>query len=133
MKEELKKAIARNAASGWCRCFKCDGVVNDTGLPCDKDRLLTCNQWYHGYRTALLALDDDRINDKDLDEMADDYANNISLASKFPTTNHDLIMSDIKAAFRAGYNANKEKINITIGEAKEAEGVLGEMIKEYLK
>lgn len=58
----IKNAIARNAASTWCRCFKCDGIVNDTKTLCDKERLFTCHQWYNGYRTALLALDDDRIN-----------------------------------------------------------------------
>ena len=58
MEQELKEKVARNAASGWCRCFKCDGIVRDTNTNCDKDRLFTCNQWYNGYRTALLALDD---------------------------------------------------------------------------
>ena len=28
-KQELKEQIARNAASTWCRCFKCDGRVED--------------------------------------------------------------------------------------------------------
>lgn len=109
MEQELKEKIARNAACEWCRCWKCDCIVNETGLQCDKDSLLTCNQWYHGYRTALLALGDERISngcdDDHLEDMSDDYTNNISLASKFPTTNHKLILSDIKAAFMAGYRA----------------------------
>ena len=59
--QELKDKIARNAASGWCRCFKCDGIINDTHTKCDKDKLITCHLWYDGYRTALLALDDSRV------------------------------------------------------------------------
>ncbi len=61
MNEELKDKIARNAADMWCRCYKCDKIVRDTNTNCDKDRLFTCHQWYNGYRTALLALEDDRI------------------------------------------------------------------------
>lgn len=61
MTNELKEKIARNAASTWCRCFKCDGIVRDTNTNCDKERLFTCHQWYNGYRTTLLALGDDRI------------------------------------------------------------------------
>lgn len=56
--KEIKDKIARNSASGWCRCFKCDGIIRDCNTKCDKDKLLTCKQWYHGYRTAVLALDD---------------------------------------------------------------------------
>lgn len=63
MTQKLKEQIARNAASGWCRCFKCDGVVNSTRSKCEKEKLLTCHQWYDGYRTALLALDDERVQD----------------------------------------------------------------------
>lgn len=61
MTQELKEKIARNAASGWCRCFKCDGIIRENRGKCDKETLTTCLQWYHGYRTALLELDDDRI------------------------------------------------------------------------
>lgn len=64
MTQELKEKIARNAASGWCRCFKCDKTVRDIDeypYPCEKEKLKTCSQWYHGYRTALLALADDRL------------------------------------------------------------------------
>ena len=63
MNKELKEKIAVNAANEWCRCFKCDGRVNATGCACEKDNLLTCLNWYNGYRTALLALEDDRILD----------------------------------------------------------------------
>ena len=59
--KDLKDAIARNAASEWCRCFKCDGLIRENHLQCDKKSLTTCLQWYHGYRTALLALGDDRL------------------------------------------------------------------------
>ena len=63
MNKELKEKIAINAANEWCRCFKCDGRVNATGCACEKDNLLTCRNWYNGYRTALLALEDDRVLD----------------------------------------------------------------------
>ena len=49
--------IAKSAANTWCRCFKCDGIVNSTHQKCEKDKYLTCHKWYDGYRTALLALD----------------------------------------------------------------------------
>lgn len=64
MTQELKEKIAKNAASTWCRCFKCDKTVRDIDefpYPCEKEKLKTCLQWYHGYRTALLALGDDRL------------------------------------------------------------------------
>ena len=61
MDKELKEKIAVNAANEWCRCFKCDGKVNATGCTCEKDKRLTCHKWYDGYRTALLALEDDRV------------------------------------------------------------------------
>jgi hypothetical protein len=58
-----KEEIARSAANNWCRCFKCDKIIRDTNSPCDKEKLLTCHQWYDGYRTALLALGDERIKE----------------------------------------------------------------------
>ena len=61
LEEELKDMVARNAASIWCRCFKCDGIINATSSKCDKEKLLTCRKWYDGYKTALLALGDKRI------------------------------------------------------------------------
>jgi hypothetical protein len=61
LEEELKDMVARNAASIWCRCFKCDGIINATSSKCNKEKLLTCRKWYDGYRTALLALGDKRI------------------------------------------------------------------------
>lgn len=62
-KQELKEKIAKNAASTWCRCFTCDKFIRDTTAKCDKGKLLACHQWYAGYRTALLALDDDRVEE----------------------------------------------------------------------
>lgn len=59
--QELKEKIARNAASTWCRCFKCDKIIRDTNAKCNKYKLITCHQWYDCYRTALLALDDSRV------------------------------------------------------------------------
>ena len=61
MDNEIKEKIARNAACGWCRCYKCDGIIRLTKTKCDQDKLETCHQWYDGYRTALMALNDDRI------------------------------------------------------------------------
>ena len=58
-----KEDIARGAANTWCRFFKCDKIIRDTNSPCDKEKLLTCHQWYDGYRTALLALGDERIKE----------------------------------------------------------------------
>lgn len=58
-----KEEIARGAANNWCRCFKCDKIIRDTNSHCDKEKLLTCHQWYDGYRTALLALGDERIKE----------------------------------------------------------------------
>ena len=63
MNKELKEKIAVNAANEWCRCFKCDGMVNATGCACEKDKRLTCHKWYDGYRTVLLALEDNRVLD----------------------------------------------------------------------
>ena len=59
---ELEK-IAHEAASTYCRCSKCNGINRDTGLNCVKDdcRNLTCNQYFIGYETALIALE--RMND----------------------------------------------------------------------
>lgn len=59
-----KEEIAYNAASQWRRCFKCDGFVDDDcKIKCDRDKLITCDAWYHGYRTALMALIDyDEVN-----------------------------------------------------------------------
>lgn len=55
--------IAKKAATNWCRCWKCDGIVHNlisenepaVKFKCDKDKLATCHKWYDGYRTALLA------------------------------------------------------------------------------
>ena len=48
---------AKEAANEWCRCFKCDGIVNETGLKCSKTRLLTCPKWYDSYKASLIALE----------------------------------------------------------------------------
>lgn len=61
MTEELKEIIERNAASTWCRCFKCDGELREINSKRDKETLHTCPAWYNGFRTALLALEDDRL------------------------------------------------------------------------
>lgn len=56
--DERLDQIARDAASTWCRCFKCDGTVNETHEKCDKEHCRTCLKWYNGYRTAKIALSD---------------------------------------------------------------------------
>ena len=47
--------IARNAASLWCRCYKCDGIINETGGKCEKPKC-TCNKWFDAYKGALIAM-----------------------------------------------------------------------------
>lgn len=56
MTTEERERIARSAASDWCRCFKCDGFINETGEKCAKPGA-TCWKWYDGYKTALIALE----------------------------------------------------------------------------
>lgn len=51
-----KDQLARSAASEWCRCFKCDGIVNETQLPCWKPGA-TCLKWYDAYKAVRIALD----------------------------------------------------------------------------
>ena len=62
MEREIKDLIARGAANNWCRCYKCDEIIRGTNIKCQKDKLVTCQTWYDGYRTALLALGDERLN-----------------------------------------------------------------------
>ena len=61
MDKELKEKIARNAASEWCRCYKCDGIIRTSNSQCNKEDMTVCMQFYHGYRTALLALEDEHV------------------------------------------------------------------------
>lgn len=60
MTHDEKDKIARNAASAWCRCFKCDGIVNATKEKCNKETMSTCRKWYDGYRTAMIALENSK-------------------------------------------------------------------------
>ena len=55
MNKELKEKLAHSAANDWCNCYKCDGVVNTTGLRCDKP-VAPCMAWYDAYRGAMIAL-----------------------------------------------------------------------------
>lgn len=62
--QELMELVAKSAANNWCRCYKCDKIIRefeDTQITCDKSHLITCHQWYDGYRTAMMALGDERI------------------------------------------------------------------------
>ncbi|MBP5725260.1 MAG: hypothetical protein J6X18_17005 [Bacteroidales bacterium] len=49
--------IAANAASTYCRCSQCKGINPDMGTKCCKERSLTCNRYFIGYETALIALE----------------------------------------------------------------------------
>ena len=69
-----KEEIAKNAASVWSRCFKCDKIVNETGLKCEKPGG-TCLKWYDAYKGALIALEKDEPSlPSNLDEAAEKYA-----------------------------------------------------------
>lgn len=46
---------AKSAASLWCRCYKCDGIINETNTKCDKPNC-TCSKWFDAYKGALIAL-----------------------------------------------------------------------------
>ena len=77
---------AKEAANEWCRCFKCDGIVNETGLKCSKTRLLTCPKWYDSYKASSIALETykrklkENKEPKELytDEEAKEFASKIS-------------------------------------------------------
>lgn len=56
MNKEQKEKLAHSAANDWCNCYKCDGVVNTTGLRCDKP-VAPCMAWYDAYRGAMIALE----------------------------------------------------------------------------
>ena len=58
---ELMELVAKSAANNWCRCYKCDEIIRGTQTTCNEEKLLTCHQWYDGYRTAMIALSDERI------------------------------------------------------------------------
>lgn len=55
MTKEQKEKLAHSAANDWCNCYKCDGVVNTTGLRCDKP-VASCMAWRDAYRGAMIAL-----------------------------------------------------------------------------
>lgn len=55
LENEEEDNTARNAASVWCRCYKCDGIINDTGDKCNKPNC-TCTKWFDAYKGALIAL-----------------------------------------------------------------------------
>lgn len=48
--------LAASAANDWCRCFKCDRIVNETGLNCVKPGG-TCLKWFDAYKGAMIALE----------------------------------------------------------------------------
>lgn len=70
-----KEEIAKNAANEWCRCFKCDGVVNNGNYKCEQPGA-TCWKWYDGYRTAMIAFDmleREKEKDKEYKKAKEDY------------------------------------------------------------
>lgn len=69
--DELIESVAKSAANNWCRCYKCDKIIRDTHIVCDKSNLITCHQWYDGYRTAMMALNDERIKKLLIKDMPD--------------------------------------------------------------
>lgn len=56
MTRKEREGIAHNAASEWSRCFKCDKIVNETGLKCEKPSR-ACWKWFDAYKGALIALE----------------------------------------------------------------------------
>lgn len=75
--------LAAIAANDWCRCFKCDRIVNETGDQCLKPAG-TCTKWYDAYKGAMIALEklekqkpagEPEEPDKSLDEAGEKYAN----------------------------------------------------------
>ena len=48
--------LAASAANDWCRCFKCDRIVNETGDQCVKP-CVTCFKWFDAYKGAMIALE----------------------------------------------------------------------------
>ena len=60
-----REKIARGAATTWCRCFKCDGIINATKSKCDQSKLITCLKWYNSYRACMIALADPRVKIED--------------------------------------------------------------------
>ena len=55
-RNEEMNTLAASAANDWCRCFKCDRIVNETGLFCTKPRG-TCLKWFDAYKGAMIALE----------------------------------------------------------------------------
>ena len=55
--EETRKEYATKAANAHCRCFKCDGIRNDTHQKCGPKPCNTCPEWYAAYWGARLALE----------------------------------------------------------------------------
>lgn len=55
--EEDRDKYAMAAASQHCRCFKCDGVRNDTLEKCGPKPCNVCPERYAGYWTARLAFE----------------------------------------------------------------------------
>lgn len=72
---KTNEEIARGAANTWCRCFKCDGIVNHGGYKCEQPGA-TCHKWYDGYRTAMLALEmrkEAKENDEGYKKAKEEY------------------------------------------------------------
>ncbi len=56
MTRQEMESIARDAASVWSRCSKCDRIIAYSGDECGKPSR-ACLKWSDGYKTALIALE----------------------------------------------------------------------------
>lgn len=55
--EQTRAKYAEQAANQRCRCFKCDGIRNDTHVKCGPKPCNTCIEWHTAYWAARLALE----------------------------------------------------------------------------
>lgn len=55
--EEERNKYATMAANNQCKCFKCDGIRNDTRQKCGPKPCNTCMEWNIGYWTSKMALE----------------------------------------------------------------------------
>jgi hypothetical protein len=55
--EKTRDKYAQQAANERCRCFKCDGIRNDTHEKCGPKPCNTCMEWHTAYWAARLALE----------------------------------------------------------------------------
>lgn len=54
---KTRDEYATKAANNQCRCFKCDGIRNDTHQKCGPKPCNTCPEWNTAYWASRLALE----------------------------------------------------------------------------